>query len=347
MKHRIRAILQNSLLTEKRRDHSLSRFKSVEEELFELAHRDDIYITFSDVLKVGLNPKTSFGTPAGIYTYPLKEILGDLKYWESGVETWERFLMRRDIFGSERKYVHVLQANVPVFDVSKYTVSMLNKDIKQLWKMVWGVIPTQKSIDALKRKIKEIQDDNDDHALSLFIACSILYEESSFEDDEYDEDNEDDIDRDRRGMTNKTSLTWQLNKMLRGLGYKAFSDKKGKGLIHHNEPIQAFFLSKEYVTHIKTLDNKMVRKEPPVKDINEASKELQKKIVQRDWRKIRKINNPKPTVLYAAYTVMINDAIKKPHEQELADMKEFLSLIDHLGDDASHLKQQLQWMISA
>ena len=39
-------------------------------------YKDDpnIYISFTDIDKLGINPQSGYNTPLGIYTYPLKEI---------------------------------------------------------------------------------------------------------------------------------------------------------------------------------------------------------------------------------------------------------------------------------
>jgi hypothetical protein len=46
------------------------------------------------------------------------------------------------------------------------------------------------------------------------------------------------------------------NSLLRKLGYAGFSDKTGEGVIHPNEPIQAFFVSMEYVNQLEQIENK-------------------------------------------------------------------------------------------
>lgn len=38
---------------------------------------DDVYISFTEIDKIGINPKSKYNTPVGIYTYPLKEFIKD------------------------------------------------------------------------------------------------------------------------------------------------------------------------------------------------------------------------------------------------------------------------------
>lgn len=36
---------------------------------------DDVYISFTEIDKIGINPRSKYNTPVGIYTYPLKELV--------------------------------------------------------------------------------------------------------------------------------------------------------------------------------------------------------------------------------------------------------------------------------
>lgn len=54
--------------------------------------------------------------------------------------------------------------------------------------------------------------------------------------------------------TNELTKNW--NALLRKLGYAGFSDKKGLGIIHPSEPIQAVFLSMQFIEPVKTILNK-------------------------------------------------------------------------------------------
>ena len=55
------------------------------------------YITFSDVNKVGVNPKSSFETPLGIYTYPVNDVILD------------QLTKGKIPFASERKFMHLVK----------------------------------------------------------------------------------------------------------------------------------------------------------------------------------------------------------------------------------------------
>jgi hypothetical protein len=59
-------------------------------------------------------------------------------------------------------------------------------------------------------------------------------------------------------MTYDYIRRWNL--LLRELGYVGIADRSGKGLIHKNEPIQAVFLSSEFVKEVDTFLNKDYKK---------------------------------------------------------------------------------------
>ena len=50
---------------------------------------DKFYLTYTREQKVGINPKSGYNTPIGIYTYPLKEIWPDINAANDVRETGE------------------------------------------------------------------------------------------------------------------------------------------------------------------------------------------------------------------------------------------------------------------
>src|ERR1700684_4042521 len=74
--------------------------------LKEYKDRDDIYISFTKIPKIGINPKSDFDNPLGIYAYPLKA-------------AWNIFNITKvsDFpFGSNRPYIWILQSDISDFN---------------------------------------------------------------------------------------------------------------------------------------------------------------------------------------------------------------------------------------
>src|ERR1035437_4544988 len=87
--------------------------------------RDDVYISYSDIPKLGINPQSDFKTPIGIYAYPLKEM-------------WESVENNAVPYAGKREYVIVFQSVHPILDVDQYTKSMLDNDVDIIKKKYLG-----------------------------------------------------------------------------------------------------------------------------------------------------------------------------------------------------------------
>lgn len=106
------------VLEEKRRYEVPSVLSQLEK------YKDDpnIYVSFTEINKVGINPKTGYGTPMGIYSYPLKKTFS--KYFESQKIPW----------ASDKEYLQVFRSKNPdkVAKGSTYTKAKLDADIDAL-----------------------------------------------------------------------------------------------------------------------------------------------------------------------------------------------------------------------
>lgn len=238
------AIEPHNMVMEKRSNPTLNTYESADKALMMYRHMSDVYIQFSNTMKIGLNPTThkSYNTPAGIYTYPINYILdlyeestSSLDLYEKNMSHWEIFTKKVIPFAGERKYIHVFQ--VPdslVVDASDYTESQFKKDARALYE-----IAQQEKWFKKEHTFSNFFDRSNYLRLkqtvmsSLFSACSIVLRASK-----------------------RSNKPWLWNRLLRELGYYGISDKKGTGTIHDSEPYQAFFLSIEHLTHLQTIDNK-------------------------------------------------------------------------------------------
>jgi len=129
-------ITWNKFIQEKRKNPELNPKVSAYQYLKQYKDRDDIYISFTDLLKIGIKPMSTFNTPNGIYTYPLKEF-------------WKRYRVEQSKevggvapFAGERKYIAIIKAKHSkgfVQDMYKdYTSKNYDRDIEKL-KKLFGV----------------------------------------------------------------------------------------------------------------------------------------------------------------------------------------------------------------
>lgn len=79
----------------------------------------NIFVHFTNIDKVGINPKTVFKTPVGVYTYPLSYV----------------YKMRWVPWGNRFKYIFLLEATKSIFDIDNCTARQYHnvyKKIKEL-----------------------------------------------------------------------------------------------------------------------------------------------------------------------------------------------------------------------
>ncbi len=218
-------------------------------------------ISFSDINKVGINPGTSFNTPAGIYG------------WHFTQRTL-RGAKKNKIFASERKYGHLLKIKNPD---------------KVLWLGTDQTGTSAKSpAEAMKLFIK---------AYPVLNEPKIQFDDEGVVNPQYDGDGGKKISaaewlRDsevvagyrmtssrQTGGESKSEKLYDLvmatsavleldmiagkkktvaaNALLRSLGIDAVVDKGCKGVIHNAETCQGFFTHKGGLEHVATIENRL------------------------------------------------------------------------------------------
>lgn len=110
-------------ISEARKNPHLNPKIGIVDELRKYKDREDVYISFTNVNKTGLNPINKFDTPIGIYAYPIKYIWDELE--------------RDDVpFGGDRKYVNVFKVSHPnLLELSSYTEEQYENDKRKLKKL--------------------------------------------------------------------------------------------------------------------------------------------------------------------------------------------------------------------
>jgi hypothetical protein len=213
--------LDSGLLSEKRRGGEKNPKIPYTEMLDKYMDRDDIYITFTHLVKAGINPNSSYDTPLGVYCFPLKKA-AEFYGKKNGVINFP--------FAAGRPYIFILKEknNIKKIDVSKYTESDGEEDIKKI-------------IEIYKDKVEDIEELlNNAKAGTNFrqlgvgvfwYFCKLVSE----------------------NLGGKLTVNW--NTILRkDLGYGLVFDG-GYGVIHSNEKCQAFFTDSSKFEIINYLDN--------------------------------------------------------------------------------------------
>ena len=229
----------------------------------------DFLVTFSDVNKVGINPRTKFNTPAGIYGWHFTQKTID------GAK-------KNKLFASGRDYGHLMK----VKDGAK--VLWLGDDGKT------GGVPSREEINAaIARKYPAFTEDTfpiynmpsgppgsnsppkQMMAQNKDAAHGFVSPQEWLEDPKHVETLSKVSQREYGGSTESEKLydyvqaaakaleiatdkkiTLLSNGILRALGYDAVIDAEGKGIIHKAEKEQGFFTHRGALDHVATMLNK-------------------------------------------------------------------------------------------
>ncbi len=193
-------------LFEKRRNatHPSQPTRSVVETFLKYKDRPDVFISFTDLPKIGMNPMTNYNTPAGIYCYPVSEFAKKIK----PEMTYNQFVDAFP-FASNRPFLFFIRATKPITFIQDYTEDDLNRD-RQKFMQITGQ-------DEAKTNYHERQSRYKSPFGRLWgIMFSYI------------------------GRMEKSTIRW--NSLLRKMGFHSIVDY-GDGIIHPNEKTQAFFLS--------------------------------------------------------------------------------------------------------
>lgn len=169
--------------------------------------------------KIGINPKSTYNTPNGVYSYPIDYVIG--LFETSGSD-----------FATQRPFIYVIEPKGTVVVTNQYTDSQLATDIEK--------IKNHYQID--EYKMETIVDVGTNDA-SFDTPASKLWS----------------ITRRVSMHLSNGWEGYNMNKwsaVFRMLGYGGFFDALGQGIVHPNEPLQCVFFSKNAFTVVETIHNR-------------------------------------------------------------------------------------------
>ena len=272
------------------RELLLERFEDRMETLSQWWNDPTIYVSFTELEKLGINPQSHYNTPLGIYAYPLKEM-------------YENIDRDRIPFAGENPWIQVLKSTQAT-ELSTYSDGDLKTDIAKLKQLFGSQIKLSREAKSIiKHGFFDTEDEyltkdlyiNDRSPADMAQSRERLVQQMNQDGRAFDFmvklwsenakiDNRPsnhpatkfwnitrnialevtehrpihrypskDIMKPDIKMVKPATLMW--NKIFRLLGYVAFSDKTGMGLIHTAEPISSVFLTPSSYTHIATVRN--------------------------------------------------------------------------------------------
>lgn len=200
------------------------------------------FVSFTEIDKIGINPKSPYNTPLGIYSYPSEYILNLLRKGEP---------MSELPYAGENPYANIFSVKGNIVDLSTIT----EREVADYYRKLVGVYIKYAGI---KRGSREWKDAVDEFERDIFLAAPKeakvsshggrfwfitmkMAEEISF--------------------WMKAQLTTVWNKVFREIGIDGCIDANGDGIIHTSEPIQAVFFSKGAIAENKRVFNRYSPKE--------------------------------------------------------------------------------------
>lgn len=199
--------------------------------------RDDpaAFISFQGILKVGVNPRTEWDTPLGIYAYPVSEM-------------FTRYNAQNVPFAGDRRYAFVMRSNGEVCELQNMQEGYLEADLQRICKKYRSMFytPTKSDPYATREECIEFFEgmylnwvshchNHDGKSLWHTTERMAAFIENRF-------------------PNRSRAMVW--NALLRTCGYDVVVDR-GQSIICSNEPAQAVFLHRGALRVLSAAPNDM------------------------------------------------------------------------------------------
>lgn len=234
------------ILAELRRNPQQNPKTNVIDLMNRFKNEDDVYVTFTELNKIGINPRSEYRTPVGIYAYRVKDV-------------WNNFTSQRLANASR------LDANmsflVPFAGDQKHVNFFRVKGQNLLFGENYKLSDFQNDINKLRTFV-----DNDliDDALKMMRAEGTRRTKTYFGKIWYvtyriamtlgDRAWREKMNKGEDPRQNEIAFAWMP--LLRKLGYDGVVDP-GEGVIYSGEPEQAVFFTTKIMTHLVTVENRI------------------------------------------------------------------------------------------
>lgn len=257
----------SNYITEERSNPLLNRKESSWEVLRDYYETEkEYFVSFLPVNKIGINPKSKWATPIGIYSYNLQNSWNFYKFGKYPKPLKDIFP-----FAAELPYVSIfsIKHDVVLTRTSEYSLSDFKQDCDDIflilqsrqYKKSFPNDDYQELIDNYKKLVSlAIKSAYKKHPFCYFwnltriISDIILNIRVANEGSNYKGyDITTDINDYPFSVPQRVAFVW--NKLLRDIGYQVIDDDNGDNLIDPHESLQTLVLSKSYIDEIYIHDN--------------------------------------------------------------------------------------------
>jgi hypothetical protein len=191
------------------------------------------FVSFTEIEKLGINPKSKHETPLGIYAYPAEYVHRASSYGKKSMDNSVPF-------AGDSEFANIFSAKGNIVDVPAMSTTDMNEYYEKM-KKYWHDIVGGSYEDA-SSEVGRLIDRSEYHSNHSDSAGGrfwfVTMELAEFISDH---------------LQQKRTVSW--NKLFRAIGIDGCVDN-GAGIIHTNEPTQAVFFSKSVIQNNKRVQNK-------------------------------------------------------------------------------------------
>lgn len=282
------------VLLEARRNADVNYGGSVNDQLkpymSKMVHgTDKVYVSFTVVDKIGINPSSEYETPIGVYTYPisyLSDVMGGSK---STTEV---------PFMGDAPYINVLETKVRVLDLDNVDEDDLNGYMRKLREYLTQYMEEGENPGAVMQSLYRQSELGNDAPYGEYLWDYTRLAKNWV--------------AERTGKTR--AVVW--NAMFRAIGIQAIVDY-GNGIIHPEEPTQAVFFSSRAFTLLERIRNRSSKGE--IEALRSAPVGSVDEIVQ--WVKDNGLFGDKAKVIQNADAVLVLLRDPEYHEKMRNSMR--------------------------
>lgn len=196
------------------------------------------FVSFTNVLKLGINPSSQFNTPIGIYAYPIDYVGDRINRDPSSIS-----LSSVVPYAGDSKYVQIFSVRGNIIDLhNDFACSKAIREILKGEGLNFDTI-----FNAIRdHGLRTNGYGNKFWSLTLYLAMS---KSGKLGDQKYYPEDKGNGDK----VANSTAVAW--NGIFRKYGIDGVVDSHDSGIIHSNEPTQAVFFSRQCISHVDTYLN--------------------------------------------------------------------------------------------
>ena len=199
----------------------------------------NVYISFTWEKKLGINPRSTYNTPNGIYCYPLVK---SFEYYKIKTKVKDYGIFGQFPFASEAHWGWIFKGKpekMLILTDSDYSEGDYEKDLEKI-RVEYNKYNKSIFGNRFNKFVRSCENNNN----NVKIRAAFIWNITRCAAGNWNPEARD---------VNPNKWNWFLRNIL---GYEGASDPEGKGIIHPSEKVQAVFFSKSNISILELIENK-------------------------------------------------------------------------------------------